>query len=84
MCWMCAAWDVYGANAYLDVSAGESLPIFNGAVLVADYTLLVMKDYHWNLDAMVQDIRSGNGSPIGAPNQARDWAARQALGWWGR
>jgi hypothetical protein len=75
---------VYGTNAYLDASAGESLPIFSGAVLVADYALLEMKDYNWNLDAMVQDIRSGNGSPILAPPQARDWAARQALAWWGR
>jgi hypothetical protein len=80
-------WDVYGANAYLDVNAGlglETLTSVEGAVLVADYTLLDWKDYNWNLDAMIQDIRSGNGSPIGAPNQARDWAVRRALAWWGR
>lgn len=77
--------DVYGTNAYFDASAGASLPIFNGAVLVADYTVRKETEKQYNsIYEMAQDIRSGNGSPILAPPQARDWAARQALAWWER
>ena len=63
-----------------------------GSLLKRDKSLLGLsegalreteKQYN-NVYEMAQDIRSGNGSPIPAPPQARDWAARQALAWWGR
>jgi hypothetical protein len=71
-------WDIWGLSAYREVGVDLSLTVVAEAgAIVTEYTLASKVKKYPDIDAMIKDILSGEGSPL-VFSISRQWAAEQA------